>query len=106
MTDTLHPFGMRAERRARRIDALSDDELDALLAAAEQPAAALSRLVLRPRGGLLGSDGWEAECVAMWPPVASLDRGNLAWLERVSIAVTDAGAAASVGLDAQVLPHR
>ena len=53
MTDTLHPFGMRAERRAERVGALSDEILDALLAAAEQPAAALSRVVLRPRGGVL-----------------------------------------------------
>jgi FAD/FMN-containing dehydrogenase len=106
MTDTLHPFGMRAERVTRPVGSLSDELLDALLAAAEQPAAALSRLVLRPRGGRLEGDPWEAECLAMWPPVASLDRGNLSWLERVSAAVTDAGAAASEDLNGRVLPHR
>ena len=87
MTDTLHPFGMRAERRAERVGALSDEVLDALLAAAEQPAAALSRIVLRPRGGVLEGAAWEVECLALWPPVASLDRGNLAWLERASAAL-------------------
>ena len=106
MTDTLHPFGMRAERVTRPAGALSDELLDALLAATEQPAAALSRLVLRPRAGRLEGDPWEAECLAMWPPVASLDRGNLSWLERVSAAVTNPGAAASEGLNGRVHPHR
>ena len=106
MTDTLHPFGMRAERRTRRVDALSDEVLDALLAAAEQPAAALSRLVLRPRGGLLEAMGGRPSASRCGLRSRASTGGNLAWLERVSIAVTDAGAAASVGLDAQVLPHR
>ena len=94
MTDTLHPFGMRAERRSEPMGALSDEALDGLLAAADQPAAALSRVVCRPRGGVLEGAPWEVECLAMWPPVASLDRGNLAWLQRASTVVTSADAVA------------
>jgi FAD binding domain len=94
MTDALHPFGMRAERRCEGVDSLCDDALDAVLAAADHPAAALSRVVLRPRGGVLEGAPWEVECLAMWPPVASLDKGNLAWLERASSAVVSADAVA------------
>jgi hypothetical protein len=106
MTDTLHPFGMRAERVTRPVAALSDEALEGMLTAAEEPAAALSRLVLRPRGGVLEGAAWEAECLALWPPVATLDRGNLSWLERVATAVTNAGARTSEGLNARVHPYR
>ena len=64
------------------MSSLSDELLDAILEAAERPAAALSRVVLRPHGGVL-ADSWQLECLAMWPPVASLDRGNLAWVDSI-----------------------
>jgi hypothetical protein len=78
---------VRAERRTYRVGALSDELLDAVLAAAERPAAALSRIVLRPRGGVLDGEPWELECLALWPPVPSLDRGNLEWADGISEAL-------------------
>ena len=47
--------------------ALSDEALEAVLAAAERPAAALSRIVLRPRGGVLEGAPWGCECLALGP---------------------------------------
>jgi hypothetical protein len=93
MTDVQHPFGMRSERRPRLVHALSDDVLEAVLAAAERPAAALSRIVLRPRGGVLDGVPWECECLALWPPVASLDRGNVAWVDNAVDALDRAAVA-------------
>jgi hypothetical protein len=94
MTDTQHPFGMRAERRLRALEVLGDDVLDAVLEAAARPAgSALSRVVLRPRGGVLGGAPWSCECLGLWPPVPSLDGANLAWVDRVDAAL--AGAAIS-----------
>ena len=93
MTDTHHPFGMRAEHRTRPLRGLSDETLEAVLAAAEQPAAALSRIVLRPRGGVLDGAPWDCECLALWPPVASLDRGNVAWVDNAVDALDRAAVA-------------
>ena len=93
MTDVQHPFGMRSERRTCLVHALSDEALEAILAAAEQPAAALSRIVLRPRGGVLDGAPWGCECLALWPPVASLDRGNVAWVDRAVDALARAAVA-------------
>ena len=88
MTDTQHPFGMRAERRVRTLDALSGETLDALLEAAAQPAgSALSRVVLRPRGGVLEGAPWAYECLGLWPPLPGLDAANLAWVDRVEAAL-------------------
>jgi hypothetical protein len=33
---------------------------------------------------------WMCECLALWPPVPSLDAANLAWAGRVEGAVTGA----------------
>jgi hypothetical protein len=80
MTDSQHPFGMRAERRLERVDELSDELLDALLEAAARPAgSALSRVVLRPGSG----GAWTCEVLGLWPPVPSLDAVNLAWVDHV-----------------------
>ena len=84
MTDTQHPFDMRAELRADTLDALEDDVLEAIVAAADRPAAALARVTLRPRGGALGGAPWNYECLGMWPPVDSLDRGMAEWVDVAS----------------------
>jgi FAD/FMN-containing dehydrogenase len=89
MTDTQHPFGMRAERRVRPVGALTDDLLEAVLQAAGRPAgSALSRIVLRPGGGVLDGPAWSCECLGLWPPVASLDAPNLAWVEHADAALS------------------
>jgi hypothetical protein len=85
MTDTQHPFGMRAERRLAHLDGLPDEQLDALLEAAGRPAgSALSRIVLRPGAGA----AWSCEILGLWPPVASLDAGNLAWVDGAAAAAS------------------
>ncbi len=91
MTDTQQPFGMRCERRVRALDALDDNLLDGALEAAGRPSgSALSRVVLRPRGGVLDGAPWSCECLALWPPVPSLDAANLAWADRVEEALAGA----------------
>jgi hypothetical protein len=91
MTDTQQPFGMRCERRVHPLGGLPDDLLDAVLEAAARPSgSALSRVVLRPRGGVLDGAPWMCECLALWPPVPSLDAANLAWADRVEGALTGA----------------
>jgi hypothetical protein len=79
----------------RPLDALSGDVLDALLEAASRPTpSALSRVVLRPRGGVLDGEPWSCECLGLWPPLQSLDAANLAWVDRAEAAVAQTAGAA------------
>jgi hypothetical protein len=69
--------------------------LDALLEAASRPTpSALSRVVLRPRGGVLDGEPWSCECLGLWPPLQSLDAANLAWVDRAEAAVAQTAGAA------------
>jgi FAD/FMN-containing dehydrogenase len=112
MTDLQHPFGMRGRRSSGFLAELSDDCVDAALAAADAPAAALSHVLLRPLGGALGRADraamaldlpdarWAYECLSLWPPVPALDRGNIAWTERVEAALAPHAAAGPPGTEA------
>jgi FAD binding domain len=84
MTDLHHPSGARAELRGGLLDELSDAALDAAAAAADAPASALSQLLLQPRRG---EPRWRYQCLGIWPPRASLDRGNVAWVADVAAAL-------------------
>jgi FAD/FMN-containing dehydrogenase len=86
MTDLHHPFGSRMELRSGLLRGLPDAVIDESIAMADRPAAALSRLLLRPRGGVLDRPEapWAYQCLGLWPPVASLDRGNLEWVAGVA----------------------
>ncbi len=110
MTDLQNPWGMRTYARSGVLDELRDEAIDAALAAAHAPAAALSHLLLRPLGGALDRldaattgaptpvGGWAYECRSLWPPLPTLDAGNIAWADAVAGALTpfhaevDAGA--------------
>src|SRR5215218_1827339 len=71
------------------------DVLDVLLEAASRPTpSALSRVVLRPRGGVLDGEPWSCECRGLWPPLQSLDAANLAWVDRAEAAVAQTAGAA------------
>jgi len=71
------------------------DVLDVLLEAASRPTPwALSRVVLRPRGGVLDGEPWSCECRGLWPPLQSLDAANLAWVDRAEAAVAQTAGAA------------
>jgi len=95
MTDLQNPFGMRAYARGGFLPELTDDALAIVIAQASRPAASLSRVMLRPLGGAMGRlDGdamaltipaaaWAYECLSLWPPVASLDKGNIEWTRSI-----------------------
>ena len=99
MHDLNFPWGARCRLRARFLRELPDEALDAVVAAADAPAAALSQVMLQPLGGAPARVGegdaalgpvaapWAYQCTAIWPPLPSLDRGNLDWLERVERAL-------------------
>ena len=52
-----------------------------MVARANLPAASLSYVFLRPLGGALADAGWACQCVGLWPPVPSLDPGQVAWVD-------------------------
>ena len=52
-----------------------------MVARANLPAASLSYVFLRPLGGALDVAGWACQCVGLWPPVPSLDPGQVAWVD-------------------------
>lgn len=74
--DTSNPPGVRVRRTCTEVPELSDAVIDAVIERADLPAATLSHVFLRP---LLS--GWDAQCVGLWPPVAALDPGQVAWVE-------------------------
>ena len=47
-----------------------------VIARANLPAASLSYVFLRPLRA-----GWACQCVGLWPPVPSLDPGQVAWVD-------------------------
>ena len=63
------------------------------------PAASLSHVLICPLGGALSrirademaldvpEEGWACECYGLWPPVESLDRGAIEWVEGVGEAI-------------------
>lgn len=91
INDLSSPWGMRVQRSDAALRDLPDDALTALAAAADVPAATLSRVMLRPLGGAMSRRDreasaleipdapWAYECVALWPPLPALDDGNIAW---------------------------
>jgi FAD/FMN-containing dehydrogenase len=95
MTDLQNPFGMRAFVRCGFLPELTDDALATVIAQASRPAASLSRVMLRPLGGAMGrlngdamaltipAAAWAYECLSLWPPVASLDSGNIEWTRSI-----------------------
>ena len=79
--DTSNPPGVRAHLRDAVLPELPDEAIDAVVARANLPAASLSYVFLRPLGGALDVAGWACQCVGLWPPVPSLDPGQVAWVD-------------------------
>jgi FAD/FMN-containing dehydrogenase len=91
--DDGNPAGTRAYVRGAFLGRLSDACLEAAVARADMPAASLSYVFLQPLGGALArrrgdemalrvpDASWAYHCVGLWPPVASLDDGQLAWVD-------------------------
>lgn len=94
MTDLHSPWGMRAHRTGGLLSDLTDAAVDRLVAAADAPASALSRVSLWPLGGAVArpDTSWRYECVGLWPPLPALDPGELAWVAGVEEALTAAAA--------------
>ena len=86
MWDDSNPEGTRSHLREVFVSDLPDARLDAMIARADLPAASLSYLFLRPLGGAL-PEGWACRCVGLWPPVADLDPGQIAWVEGLAEAI-------------------
>ena len=90
MSDSRIPYGMRLHRRTASLRELPDDGLEAVIEAADRPAASLSHVLIRPLGGAVGEDdgaAWAHECVGLWPPLPSLDAGNIGWVDGVAAAL-------------------
>jgi FAD/FMN-containing dehydrogenase len=89
MWDASNPFGARAHLRSGLVRELSDDCIDTVLARANLPAATLSYAFLRPLGGAVTvpNAGWAYDCVGLWPPVPTLDPGQVAWVDGFADAV-------------------
>ncbi len=97
--DLQNPFGARAHFRGRFLRELSDEALERAIAAANRPAATLSHVLMQPLGGALGRAGgdeialdlpeapWAYRCLGLWPPVESLDQGNLQWVDGFADAI-------------------
>ena len=85
--DTSNPPGVRAHLRDASLRELPDDAIAAVVARANLPAASLSYVFLRPLGGALDVAAWACHCVGLWPPVPSLDPGQLAWVDGCTEAV-------------------
>ena len=97
--DLQNPFGARAHFRGRFLRELSDEVLERAIAAANLPAATLSHVLMQPLGGALGGAGrdeialdlpeapWAYRCLGLWPPVESLDPGNVQWVDRFADAI-------------------
>jgi FAD/FMN-containing dehydrogenase len=83
--DASNPPGTRVRLRSAHLHELPDDRVDALVARANRPAAALSYAFLRPLGGALALEvpdaAWALQCVGLWPPVPALDGGQVAWVD-------------------------
>jgi FAD/FMN-containing dehydrogenase len=79
--DTSNPPGARAHLRDASLAELPDEAIDTVVARANLPAASLSYVFLRPLGGALDVAGWACQCVGLWPPVPSLDPGQVAWVD-------------------------
>jgi hypothetical protein len=86
MWDAGNPAGVRAYLRSASLRELSDGAIDVVIERANLPAAALSYAFLRPV-----ATGWAYQCVGLWPPVPTLDAGQIAWVDGFADAV---GAAA------------
>jgi hypothetical protein len=95
MTDTQNPLGMRVREHGGHLCAPTAEALEALIAAANFAAPALSRVMLRPLGGAMArldteamalrvpDAAWAWDCTAMWPPVDSLGRLGAEWADRI-----------------------
>ena len=91
MWDDSNPVGARAYRRGAFLRALPDAGLAAAIGRADMPAASLSYVFLQPLGGALGrvedmalripDAPWAYQCEGLWPPVASLDATQRAWVD-------------------------
>lgn len=92
MIDRQNPYGMRAHLRGGFLRDLSDAALESAITAANEPAASLSHVLLQPLGGAMSrvkrnelalhvpEASWAYQCVGLWPPLRSLDQGNIAWV--------------------------
>ena len=99
MSDAQNPYGTRVHLGGGSLAELGDEALAGVIAAANRPAASLSYVLLRPLGGALSrirademaldapGEGWACECYGLWPPVESLDRGAIEWVEGVGEAI-------------------
>ena len=99
MSDLRNPWGMRVNQRRGFLGEFSDEALIALLEAVDEPASGLSQLLLQPLGHPRPTDdgvgmafdfagaSWGFQCTSLWPPVPSLDRGNIAWVDRATLAL-------------------
>ena len=79
--DTSNPPGARAHLRDAFLGELPDEAIDTVVERANLPAASLSYVFLRPLGGALDVSGRACQCVGLWPPVPSLDPGQVAWVD-------------------------
>ena len=91
--DDSNPVGTRAYLRGAFLRRLSDAGVAGAIARADMPAASLSYVFLQPLGGALAriqademamripDAPWAYHCVGLWPPVPSLDDGQLAWVD-------------------------
>ncbi len=99
MNDLQNPFGTRVHLRGGFLRELPDEALEIAIAAADKPAASLSHLMLQPLGGAMSrverdemalnipDAPWAYQCVSLWPPIQSLDPGNVEWADSLSEAL-------------------
>ncbi|GIK77764.1 MAG: FAD-linked oxidase [Actinomycetes bacterium] len=97
--DVRNPHGSRVHLRGGYLRELPDEALERVIAAANRPAAALSHLLLQPLGGALErldpdamalripDAPWAYRCFGLWPPVESLDRGAIDWVDGIAAAL-------------------
>lgn len=93
--DAHHPYGSRVHLRGGYLRELPDEALERAIEAASRPAPTMSHLLLQPLGGALGrldpdamalrvpAAPWAYQCFGLWPPVESLDRGTIDWVDAI-----------------------
>jgi FAD/FMN-containing dehydrogenase len=99
MTDLQNPFGMRCRLRGAFLRELTDEALEVAIAQANRVAPALSHVLLQPVGGAMRrldpnamalsvpDARWGYECIGLWPPISSLDRACVDWVDGFAAAM-------------------
>jgi len=95
LLDMGNPPGMQNYWKAEVLPSLPDEAIDALLAAAAQPASPLAAVIIQPAGGAIQRQAedatamgwrkakWVVHILGLWTD-ASADAENIAWVRRVS----------------------